>query len=80
MASRPVNQGHHRLLTTDWDYLLQRDVLSWINANRPGYAPRFLRTGGMVYHLNGSAEPGKFQNRSPFMLKTGSAPLLRTPS
>ena len=73
MASRTVDQGHHRLLTTNWDYLLQRDIHNWINANRPGYAPRFLSTHGMVYHLNGSIEPGEFQNRSPFMLETDSA-------
>lgn len=73
MARKTVDEGHHRLLTTNWDYLLQRDVLDWIDANRPGYAPRFLSTHGMVYHLNGSVEPGEFQNRIPFMLETDSA-------
>src|SRR3954463_13454154 len=29
MATRTVAGGHHRLLTTNWDYLLQRDVLDW---------------------------------------------------
>ena len=72
MASNTIDQGHHLLLTTNWDYLLQRDVKGWINANRPGYAPRFLSTHGMVYHFNGSVEPGDFQNRSPFMLETDS--------
>lgn len=72
MASSTVDEGHHLLLTTNWDYLLQRDVNGWINANRPGYAPRFLSTHGMVYHLNGTVEPGDFQNRSPFMLETDS--------
>jgi hypothetical protein len=73
MARKTVDEGHHRLLTTNWDYLLQRDVLDCIDANRPSYAPRFLSTHGMVYHLNGSVEPGEFQNRSPFMLETDSA-------
>lgn len=73
MASRTVAEGHHRLLTTNWDYLLQREVHDWIAENSPGYAPRFLSTHGMVYHLNGSAEPGEFQNRSPFMLETDAA-------
>lgn len=72
MASRSVVQGHHLLLTTNWDYLLQRDVNGWINANMPGYVPNFLSGDGMVYHLNGSVEPADFQNRSPFMLETDS--------
>ena len=69
MASSTVDQGHHRLITTNWDYLLQRELNDWINKNGQGYAPRFLSTHGMVYHLNGSAEPGDFQNRSPFCWK-----------
>lgn len=73
MARKTIAEGHHKLLTTNWDYLLQRDVLDWIDVNMPGHAPRFLSTHGMVYHLNGSVEPGKFQNRSPFMLETDSA-------
>lgn len=72
MAGSTVDQGHHILLTTNWDYLLQRNVNSWINTNNPGYAPRFLSTHSMVYHLNGSVEPGDFQNRSPFLLETDS--------
>ena len=73
MATRTVDQGHHRLMTTNWDYLLQRDLNNWIHTNRAGWAPRFLSTHGMVYHFNGSAERGRFQNRSPFMLETDSA-------
>lgn len=72
MASSTVDHGHHQLLTTNWDYLLQRDVNGWINASRLDYAPRFLSTHSMVYHLNGSAEPGDFQNRSPLLLETDS--------
>lgn len=73
MTTRTINQGHHRLMTTNWDYLLQRDLNNWVQTNRPGWAPRFLSTHGSVYHFNGSAEPGVFQNRSPFMLETDSA-------
>jgi hypothetical protein len=29
----------------------------------------------MVYHFNGTAEPGEFENRSPFMLETDAADL-----
>lgn len=60
-------------MTTNWDYLLQRELDSWIDANCLGYAPRFLSTHGTVYHFNGSVEPGNFQNRSPFLLETDSA-------
>jgi hypothetical protein len=70
MSTKTVAEGHHRLLTTNWDYLLQRDVLDWVGTNTPGYAPRFLSTPGTVYHLNGSVERGNFQNRSPFLLET----------
>ena len=73
MATRTVDQGHHRLMTTNWDSLLQRDLNNWVEANRPGWAPRFRSTHGSVYHFNGSAEPGEFKNRSPFMLETDSA-------
>lgn len=72
MASGTVEHGHHRLLTTNWDYLLQRDLNTWMTRNRPGYAPRFLSTHDTVYHLNGSVEPGSFQNRSLIMLETDS--------
>jgi hypothetical protein len=77
MATRTVDQGHHRLMTTNWDYLLQRDLTNWVEANWPGWAPRFLSTHGSVYHFNGSAEPGDFKNRSPFMLETDSASVRR---
>lgn len=70
MSTKTVADGHHRLLTTNWDYLLQRDVLDWVEANTPGCVPRFLSAPGMVYHLNGSVELGGFINRSPFLLET----------
>ncbi len=72
MSTKTVSDGHHRLLTTNWDNLLQRDVFDWVEANTPGYAPRFLSTPGTVYHLNGSVEQGNFKNRSPFLLETDS--------
>ncbi len=73
MATQTVGQGYHRLITTNWDYLLQREVDDWIGANQPGYVPEFLKPEGMVIHLNGSIEPGNFQNRSPFLLETDSS-------
>ena len=77
MAQRTVDQGHHRLMTTNWDYLLQRQLDRWMEIHHPGWAPSFLSTHGMVYHFNGSAEPGNFQNRSPFMLETDSVSIRR---
>ncbi len=73
MAERTVDKGHQRLMTINWDYLLQREVSAWIEANQPDLAPRFLSAHSMVYHFNVSAEPGECQNRSPFMLETDSA-------
>ncbi len=67
---------HHRLITTNWDHLLQREVERWIQHNSGGVAPRFLSTRGTVYHLNGTVEVGNFQNGSPFLLETDS-PILR---
>lgn len=70
MSTKTVAKGHHTLITTNWDDLLQRDVNDWVEANTPGYAPRFLCTPGTVYHLNGCVEPGKFKHGSPFLLET----------
>ncbi len=78
MAERTVDQGHHRLMTTNWDYLLQRELDAWIEANHPGSVPRFLGIDGVVRHFNGSVEPGDFPNRSPFLLETDSANTRRT--
>ncbi len=75
LSQRTVSEGHHRLLTTNWDYLLQRELTKWINGNFNGVAPRLLSTFGTVYHFNGSAQPDSIQNRSPFMLETDSASL-----
>jgi SIR2-like domain len=73
MARSTLEEGFHRLLTTNWDYLLQRELEAWIKEKHGGRAPRFLATYGTVYHLNGSVEPGEWQNRSPFVLETDDA-------
>lgn len=73
VATQTVSKCYHRLITTNWDYLLQREVDDWIGENLPGYVPEFLKPDGMVTHLNGSIEPGDFQNRSPFLLETDSS-------
>ncbi|MCW5784855.1 MAG: hypothetical protein KIT39_16190, partial [Nitrospirales bacterium] len=54
--TKMMDKSHHRLITTNWDYLLQRQVERWIQHNAGGVAPRFLSTHGTVYHLNGSVE------------------------
>jgi hypothetical protein len=73
MRSDTLEKGYHRLFTTNWDHLLQRELLAWIKENNGGVSPRFLATYGTVYHLNGSVEPGEWRNRSPFMLETDDA-------
>jgi hypothetical protein len=73
MAHSTVEKGFHRLITTNWDYLLQREVDAWIEENRKGCAPEFLGKTRAVYHLNGSVEPGEWRNRSPLMLETDDA-------
>ncbi len=73
MANRTIKGGHHKLVTTNWDYLLQNEVNNWIAENHPGVAPRFLSTNSSVLHLNGSAEPNTTDYRSPFLLETDLA-------
>ena len=68
-----VTNGFHRLMTTNWDWLLQSAVNRWIDRNRAGYVPWFLRPTSHVYHLNGSFEPGSFSGRSPVILETDAA-------
>jgi hypothetical protein len=72
MATQTVDDGYHRLMTTNWDYLLQRELDVWIQQNQPGLAPDFLGTHSSVYHFNGTAESG-FHNRSPFLLESDDA-------
>jgi len=55
----------HLFVTTNWDYLLQRELLAFI-PNKT--VPRWL-TKSWVYHLNGTVEePWDCPDRSPFLL------------
>jgi hypothetical protein len=77
MATRTIDGHHHCLMTTNWDYLLQREIDTWIKRNHRVYVPRFLGATSMVYHLNGSVEPGNSQHRSPFLLESDKAAFRR---
>lgn len=69
LLSAHTNQGwHHRFITTNWDYLLQREIL---NLRQP-VLPSWL-VNSHVFHLNGTIEnlPDN-SNRSPFLLEEDS--------
>jgi hypothetical protein len=67
------NTEKNRFATTNWDYLLQRELTHWIKCNNCKSIPDFLikgTQGSMVYHFNGSIEQGEFRNRSKILLET----------
>lgn len=72
LSRRKAPEWLHRFVTTNWDYLLRREISrqSW------QMLPTWLEDSH-VYHLNGTVEcsPGSnIQNlRSPFMLETDQA-------
>ncbi len=55
----------HLFITTNWDYLLQREILE----SKSKILPSWL-VDSQVFHLNGSVEQGSQENRSPFLLET----------
>lgn len=65
LSKQPTKNLCHRFITTNWDYLLQREI-SKLNLVRK---PVWLKSSH-VYHLNGTIEniPVK-TNRSPFLLE-----------
>ena len=72
MEERTVDSGNHIFITTNWDYLLERDVDAWVEAHHPGRAPRFLRNSQVVYHFNGTTER-ELKHGSSFLLETDIA-------
>lgn len=61
-----TNKGwHHRFITTNWDYLLQREILGLGLTVQPSWLANCH-----VFHLNGTVEnlPDN-SNRSPFLLE-----------
>lgn len=69
LAERTVPGWRHRLITTNWDYLLQREILA-LNLK---VLPQWL-ANSHVSHLNGTVEelPDNF-HRSPFLLEGDSS-------
>jgi len=63
-----TDQWHHRFITTNWDYLLQREI----DEMDFSVAHHWLPDTG-VYHLNGSVKNfGDSNYNSPFLLETDS--------
>jgi hypothetical protein len=66
LGDRTFPGWSHLFITTNWDYLLQREV----DRMFPEEVPRWLRPGSHIYHLNGTVEVlGDNSRRSPFLLE-----------
>ena len=67
---RSKSSWYHRLITTNWDYLLEREIEKLDLSVAPHWLPETH-----VFHLNGTVE--EFEDlcnfRSPFLLETDSA-------
>jgi hypothetical protein len=66
LSENTVSPWRHLFVTTNWDYLLQRELLALGHAVRPAWSAETH-----VYHLNGTVEdlPNN-EMRSPFILET----------
>lgn len=68
LATKTSINHHHQFITTNWDYLLQREI----NNLQLKVKPRWLYNSH-VYHLNGSVENwGEPSYRSEILLETDS--------
>lgn len=66
---KSTNQWDHIFVTTNWDYLLQREIDEMGLSVAPHWLP-----STQVYHLNGTVEDfGDSNIRSPFLLESDSA-------
>lgn len=69
LSQRTVPEWRHRFVTTNWDYLLQREISRQPWKMRPPWLE-----DSHVYHLNGTVECSPGSNipnlRSPFLLET----------
>ena len=75
LASHTAPPWQHQFFTTNWDYLLQREIFALGLINQPAWCAETH-----VYHLNGTVEnlPNNL-NRSEFILET-DPPHARTAS
>lgn len=68
LANHTVSPWRHRFHTTNWDYLLQREIVSLGHIVRPSWSAETH-----VYHLNGSVETlSDNSRRSVFVLESDS--------
>jgi hypothetical protein len=67
LQNRTATQWQHLFMTTNWDYLLQRELCAITGGLK---VPLWLHqgAGSHVHHLNGSVEE-ETQHRSPIMLE-----------
>jgi hypothetical protein len=66
LANRTVSGWRHLFLTTNWDFLLQREVARSITDGRKPY----WAVSSAVFHLNGTVEQSSDPtHRSPFLLE-----------
>jgi hypothetical protein len=70
LKQRTAPEWRHLFVTTNWDYLLQRELRAMVDGSRP---PRWLHhgAGSWVHHVNGTVEEGT-QHRSCFLLEDDS--------
>ncbi|NQS89750.1 hypothetical protein HQ584_08190 [Patescibacteria group bacterium] len=67
LEKRTEPNWKHLFITTNWDFLLQREILN----KKLAILPDWL-ISSHVFHLNGSIEGTSQENRSPFLLETDS--------
>ena len=66
LATKTSPAWAHMFVTTNWDYLLEREIEKQSWSRVPPWLPNTH-----VYHLNGTIEPCQFDSiRSPFLLET----------
>jgi len=71
LSEKTVSPWRHLFLTTNWDYLLQREVLKLGHLKQPEWSAETH-----VYHLNGTVEElADNSRRSLFILETDSSEL-----
>lgn len=62
---------YHLVTTTNWDFLLQKEINWWYENKSGKVVPEFLADGN-VWHFNGTVQPD-LKNQGPFLLETDGA-------